>query len=481
MGAPPIDPPRVVVVADGGTGRPGPGSGPPDLSGSRRVHVIGAGGAGMSGLATVLAAMGHRVTGSDARPSDALDRLGSLGVVVAAGHHLELVADADFVTASPAVPPGDPELAEARRRGVPVRARAEVLAAVAAMRRCAAVAGTHGKTTTASMLASVLDDAGFRPSFLVGADVGDLGTNARWDTGEWLVVEADESYGTFVSLRPELGVLTNVEPDHLDHYGTVGALRAAFARYLEASTAALVGADDPVASALGREVGALTVGSRPGATYRITGVALDGAVGAFDLSGPEGPLGRLSVGMPGRHNVANAALAVAAALRIGVAFDDARAALARFRGVSRRMERRGEAGGVTFVDDYAHLPGEVRAALAAARTGGWDRVVAVFQPHRYTRTAASADELGRSFGDADVVVVTDVYGAGDPPVPGVTGQLVADAVTANDPGKSVVYAATRDELRAVLVARLRPGALCCTLGAGDLTTLPDELLAAPAW
>ena len=453
-----------------------------DLSTPRRVHVVGVGGAGMSAIASVLAAMGHRVTGSDLRASAVTERLAAQGIVVALGHRAENLGDADAVTFSPAVGPGNPELVEAARRGVPVVRRAETLAAIAATKRCIAVAGTHGKTTTSSMLSLVLVEAGRRPSFLIGADVNEIGTNAAWDNGEWLVVEADESYGTFQALRPEIAVLTNVEPDHLDHYGTFAALREAFGAYLAgAGGPGVVGADDPVAAELGRRHGALSVGLDPAATYPMSGLELARSAVRFDLAGPDGPLGRLELPMPGVYNARNAAVATVAALCAGAPFAAAASALARFAGVPRRFEFRGQAGGVTFVDDYAHLPGEVRSVLAAARAGGGGRVVAVFQPHRYSRTAALAADFGPAFADADVVVVTDVYAAGDRPVPGVSGRLVADAVAAADPATPVHYAASRAELRRVVAGLLTPGDLCCTLGAGDLTTLPDDLLAEPTW
>lgn len=442
----------------------------------RHVHVVGIGGAGMSAIATVLAGMGHRVTGSDLKGTTVTERLAAQGIPVAVGHRPEHVDDAELVTYSPAVPESNVELAEARRRGIQVARRAEILAAVAATRRCLAVAGTHGKTTTASMLSLVLVEAGRRPSFLIGADVNEIGTNAVWDEGEWLVLEADESYGTFAALRPDVALLTNVEPDHLDHYGSFDALRGAFDRYLAAAGGGrVVCADDPVARALGEAHGAATVGLEPGATYAMGALSATRSSVAFDLSGPEGPLGRVELPVPGVHNARNAALATVGALAAGVPFDAAVSALARFAGVPRRFEFRGEAGGVTVVDDYAHLPSEVRATLAAARAGAWRRVVAVFQPHRYTRTAALAPAFATAFDDADLVVVTDVYGAGEPPVPGVSGKLVADAVAQHREG--VRYVPSRDDLLAEVASELRPGDLCCTLGAGDLTTFPDELLA----
>ncbi len=453
-----------------------------DLVVPRRIHIVGIGGAGMSAIALVLLAMGHTVSGSDLKDSPVAERLRSHGITVAVGHRPENVAGADAVTYSPAVPPENPELVRAREGGIRVVPRSEMLAAICATRSCLAVAGTHGKTTTASMLSLVLVEAGLRPSFVIGADVNEIGTNAVWDSGEWLVVEADESYGTFQAIRPDLAVLTNVESDHLDYYGTFEVLRAAFSSFLaSASRGAVVSADDPEAAAIGREHGAITVGSDAGSTYTVDDIDLQRTSVSFRLRGPEGDLGTLRIGVPGLHNARNAALAAVAALQAGAPFEAAQAALARFAGVTRRFEFRGEANGVTFVDDYAHLPTEVSAALATARTGGWSRVVAVFQPHRFSRTAALAAQFGTAFADADVLVVTEVYSAGERPVPGVSGRLVADAVRAQDPRLPVTYAPAWEELRRAVGAALRPGDLCLTLGAGDLTTLPDDLLDAPQW
>jgi UDP-N-acetylmuramate--alanine ligase len=454
----------------------------PDLARRRRVHVIGVGGAGMSAIASVLAAMGHAVTGSDVKASPVLERLRAQGVEVSVGHRAEQVGAADLVTFSPAVTTDNPERMAAAERRVEVVWRGELLAAIAATRRCVAVAGTHGKTTTSTMLSLALVEAGMHPSFLIGADVNEIGTNAAWDDGEWVVIEADESYGTFEALSPDVAVLTNVEPDHLDHYGDLASLRRAFAGFLgRATDAAVVCADDPVAAELGRPAGAATVGTAAHATFRMSDLELARRSVGFELSGPDGPLGRLVLPVPGLHNARNAAVAAAASLQVGAPFDAVAAALARFAGVPRRFEFRGEAGGVSFVDDYAHLPSEVRAALTTAMGGGWNRVIAVFQPHRYTRTRALAGDFATAFDGADLVVITDVYGAGEPPMPGVSGRLVADAVAAAASAPKVVYAPTREELRQQVGAHLRPGDVCLTLGAGDLTTLADELMAVPTW
>lgn len=434
----------------------------------------------MSAIATVLAAMGHRVTGSDLKWSAGLDRLRASGVEVQVGHDAAHVGDAEIVTFSTAVPASNPELVEARRRGLSVPTRAETLAAVCACRRCVAVAGTHGKTTTTAMLSLILVEAGMRPSFLIGGDVNEIGTNAVWDTGDWLVVEADESDGTFLQLSPDLSVLTNVEADHLDHYGTMEALVDAFDRFCTGRELGVVtSADDAGAALIGRRHGAVLVGSSDTADFRIDDVRSGPDGVSFRLRGDGAGTATLVLPVAGAKTAQNAALATVAAAVLGAPFDAAERALARFGGVARRYQARGERDGVRFVDDYAHLPTEVAAVIDAARTEQ-RRLVVVFQPHRYTRVAALAEQFADSFVGADVVLVTDVFPAGEAPIPGVSGLLVADALHRAHPGADVRYVARRPELRQELESVLRPGDLCLTLGAGDLTSLPDEMLDAPS-
>jgi UDP-N-acetylmuramate--alanine ligase len=436
----------------------------------------------MSAIASVLAAMGHTVTGSDLKMSPTTQRLAAAGVAVTIGHDAARVGDAEMVTISTAIAATNPEVVEARRLGVPGLHRAEITAAVAACRRCVAVSGTHGKTTTTSMLALILVEAGLRPSFLIGGDVNEIGTNAVWDSGAWLVIEADESDGTFLALDPEIAVVTNVEPDHLDFYGGFEELVAAFDRFCTGRPGAVVvGADDPVAASLGRAHGADRVGTAADATFRIDALEAGRDGVSFQMSTGGRSLGTISLPVTGANIARNAAVATVAALHVGATFDDAARAFARFAGVARRFELRGEARGVRFVDDYAHLPSEVDAVLEAARQTGPDRVVVVFQPHRYSRIEALAEQFADAFSGADVVIVTDIFAAGEQPRPGVTGRLVADAVVAGHPDLDVTYVAGRAELRAHLGGVLRPGDLCLTLGAGDLTSLPDEMVGAPAW
>ncbi|MGI9023845.1 MAG: UDP-N-acetylmuramate--L-alanine ligase [Acidimicrobiales bacterium] len=456
---------------------------PVDLSRPRRIHLVGIGGSGMSAIAEVLIAQGHQVSGTDMAPSPVVDRLRSLGVDATVGHDAGAVGDAEIVTPSTAVPPANPELVAAAERGATVLRRGELLAGIAALCRTIAAAGTHGKTTTTAMLATTLAGAGLHPSFIVGGLIGGMATGARWDRGEWLVVEADESDGTFLDLPVEVAVVTSIAPDHLDHWGALDALEAAFARFLSGARRALVCADDEPAARVGRRVGAATYGTDEGADYRVTRLVLEAASSSFVLEHRGIALGEVRVPAPGRHNALNAAAALAAtiegeALDADVPFPAAAAAMAAYPGVDRRFQVRGEAGGITVVDDYAHLPAKVAAAVASARGGSWRKVTCVFQPHRYSRTEALWRDFATVFDGVDLLVVTDVYGAGEKPRPGVTGKLVVDAVCEARPGQAVAWLPERDDVVAFLRSRLRPGDLCLTVGAGDVTTLADDLLRA---
>jgi UDP-N-acetylmuramate--alanine ligase len=340
------------------------------------------------------------------------------------------------------------------------------------------VAGTHGKTTTSSMLALVLREAGLRPSFIIGGDVNEIGTGAAWDVGDLLVVEADESDGSFLELSTRFGLVTNLEPDHLEHHGGFDPLLDAFDRFVEAVDGpVVVGVDDAEGAALAARHGTATVGTSAGSDWRLSGVVESWEGVRFTLTGPVTGAFGLELPVPGLHNARNAASAAAVAVLAGATPEAVASALARFGGVARRFEHRGQAAGVVLVDDYAHLPTEVGAVLATARSGGFSRVVAVFQPHRFSRTEALWSSFGGAFDDADVLYVTDVYPSGEAPRPGVSGRLVADAVVRDRPGADVRYVARREDLLDALVGELREGDLCLTMGAGDLTAVPDQLRA----
>ncbi len=457
-----------------------PSATPPiDLSTPQAVHIVGVGGSGMSAIATVLAAMGHQVSGSDLKTSKAFERLRGLGIDVMVGHDAANVpAPASLVTRSTAIPDTNPEIVAARDRGIPVVSRATILAAIAATRAAVAVAGTHGKTTTSSMLAMILLHAGLEPSFIIGGDVTELSTGAAWGGGEWFVIEADESDGTFLTIPRRAAVVTNVEADHLEHWGGFDRLRAAFAQFLrETDGPRIVCADDELANELGRAAGCITYGTAEHAHYRMSDLQLDRHGSRFVLAKGDEPVGLVEVSMAGRHNALNAAGAAVAALEIGAPFDACVAALASFGGVARRFHNRGEANGIVFIDDYAHLPSEIEVAIDAAVEGDWHRVVAVFQPHRYSRTESLWRTFGDAFRKASVLVVTDIYSAGERPRPGISGSLIVNAVLDAHPWQRVVYLPHRADIVSFLVQELRPGDLCLTLGAGDLTTLPDEVLA----
>ena len=456
---------------------------PLDLSTPKRLHVVGVGGPGMSAIAIVLAQMGHDVSGSDLRERAVMPRLRAAGVTVHIGHHRGHVDGCDAVTSSTAIPATNNELDEARRRGIPTLRRAGMLASICDRAKALAVAGTHGKTTTTSMLMLILAEAGRRPSFVIGGDVNDMGTGAQWTGGEWLVVEADESDGTHLELPLHGTVLTNVEVDHLDHYGSFEAIVDGFDRYLAQVTGpAVVCADDAVAARLAARHGAVTYGRAEGARYQAVDVRAEHGASRFAVRRDGEHLVDVELPLRGVHNVVNATGALALAVEIGVDPTDAVRALARFGGVARRFDVRGVDAGATFVDDYAHLPSEIDAVLRAARDSGdgWRRIVAVFQPNRYHRIADMWRDYADAFTAADVVVLTDIYASGTTPIPGVTGKLVLNAVLDAHPETRAVWLPRRDDLVHWLAGNVREGDVCISMGCGDVSSLPDEVLAARA-
>lgn len=451
-----------------------------------RVHLVGVGGAGMSPLAHILLERGHPVSGSDLRAGRACTALAAMGATVSVGHAAANVEGADIVAVSTAVPPDNPEVRRARELGLPVLRRAELLDVLMTGHRRVLVAGTHGKTTTTSMTTVCLQAAGLDPSFAIGGTLSEAGTSAHHGTGQVFVAEADEAYGSFAWLTADAAVVTNVELDHHDHYADLAAVRQAFLHFLDRrpqepdgtrSGPALLCMDDPGARGLRDEVAppVSTYGEHADADLRVRDVVLAADESRFRLALGGDDLGAFRLRLPGRHNVANAAAAAAAALWAGAGPDAVRAALGAFAGAQRRFQRLGSAGGVTVIDDYGHHPTELAATLSAARQiapGG--RIVAIFQPHRYSRTAALGRELGAALAGADLAVVTDVYAAGEPPVPGVTGELVADAAAAA--GVAAEFVPAGSDLVTAVSARLAAGDVVVTLGAGDITELGPQLL-----
>jgi UDP-N-acetylmuramate--alanine ligase len=448
-----------------------------------RVHFVGIGGAGLSGIARIMLARGITVSGSDARESTALEALRALGAVVHVGHRAEQVVDADTVVVSTAVREDNPEVLEARRRGLRMLPRSAALEAVMRGRRVVAVAGTHGKTTTTSLLTVALQHCGADPSFAIGGELNESGSNAHDGSGDLFVAEADESDGAFLVYSPYGAVVTNVEADHLDNWGTEEAYREAFTRFLDRLDPAgflVAVVDDPGAADLAEQARArgldvVGVGESEQATVRAEGLTFVGGTSTFEVVGDGVRLGRVTLRIPGRHYVLDALAALAAAMRLGYSFDAVRRGLEAFTGTRRRMELKGEAAGVRVYDSYAHHPNEIAGDLQAARAvAGEGRLVVAFQPHLVSRTRIFGPAMGRALGAADEVVVMDVYVAREDPEPGVTGAMVASHVPL--PPERVHVEPSWSATPALLAGLARPGDLVLTLGAGDVTLVGPEVL-----
>ncbi|MFP5309313.1 MAG: UDP-N-acetylmuramate--L-alanine ligase [Actinomycetes bacterium] len=444
-----------------------------DLTTTRRVHLVGVGGAGMSGIARILLQRGHTVSGTDLHEGRALDELRAMGARVQVGHDAAALGDAEVVVTSTAVPATNPEVAAARERGLDVVRRAEMLASLMVGDRAVLVAGTHGKTTTTSMTVVALQAAGLDPSFAIGGQLNEAGTNAHAGADDVFVAEADESDRSFLAYVPDVAVVTNLELDHPDEFADLDDVTETFRAFLArraAGAPAVVCLDDEGAAALARDLDdVLTYGEDPRAdVHLVVAGPASGRVRAGDVTVP------LELAVPGQHNLRNATAALAVVAHLGRDVEAAAAGLRGFTGAQRRYQRLGTVAGVAVVDDYAHHPTELRATLAAARTEQPSRIVLVVQPHRYWRTESLGAELGRAAAAADQVVVTDVYGAGEPPKPGVTGRLVADAASAA--GASVHYEPHLGAVASHLADVVQPGDLVLVTGAGDVTQVGPALL-----
>ncbi len=451
------------------------------------VHFVGIGGAGMSGIALVLNERGCHVTGSDLKMSNYVRDLEDAGIQVRVGHAAETIdaASPDVVVISSAIPDTNPEVLRARELGIPVWPRAKMLSALSLDATTVAVAGTHGKTTTSSMVATMLDHLGWDPSFLIGGVVEEYGTNGRNGEGGYFVCEADESDGSFLFLRPSVVVVTNIEADHLDHYGTLENIERTFCQFMD-----LVGEDGTVviygdvphyvelARSTGRHV--VTYGFDEGNDFVCVPGAptgtLESTLTVHTHTGEEVPV--TIKANPGRHNMANACACIAVAATLGASLPEAAKALSAFQGVHRRFTHVGDVAGITVVDDYGHHPTEIEATLTAARSLSFKRIVVVFQPHRYSRTKDLADKFATAFDDADVLFVMDVFSAGETPIPGISGKTVAKGVAEHGATGSVEYVSNRRELIARLCEACRPGDLLITQGAGDVTAIGPAFIKA---
>jgi UDP-N-acetylmuramate--alanine ligase len=449
----------------------------------RQVHFIGIGGIGMSGIAEVLLNLGYHVSGSDLRASATVKRLVSLGATVAIGHRAENLGEADVVVRSTAVKEDNPEVQAALTRHIPVIPRAEMLAELMRMKQGLAVAGTHGKTNTTSMLAALLAGAGLDPTIVIGGRLDAIGSNARLGQGEFLVAEADESDGSFMLLAPTVAVITNIDPEHMEHYGSFNRLTDTFVDFANkvpfyGFTVACM--DHPVVQELlpRMKKRVVTYGFSRQAGVRAEGLVFHGDRTRFTVLRDDEDLGQIELHMPGRHNVQNALAAIACGLELEIPMDQIRAALNGFGGVQRRFTVRGEAGGVMVVDDYGHHPVEIRATLEGARAGfPGRRIVAVFQPHRYTRVEALLSDFCRAFNLADHVVVCPIYAAGEAPIEGVDQDAIVRGLRAHG-HRSVTEVADLARALAHLAGEVRDGDMVITLGAGNVNTVCDPLLKA---
>ncbi|MBI3628403.1 MAG: UDP-N-acetylmuramate--L-alanine ligase [Candidatus Rokubacteria bacterium] len=447
----------------------------------QHIHFVGIGGVGMSGIAEVLLNMGYRVTGSDVRRGDTVERLEQLGAKVFVGHDAGNIGDAHVVVYSSAVARDNVEVAAARARQVPAIPRAEMLAELMRLKYGIAVAGTHGKTTTTSMVAAVLAEGRLDPTVVVGGRVRSLGSNARLGQGEYLVAEADESDGSFLKLSPTIAVVTTIDAEHLDHYGSLEHLSEAFLAFVNKVPfygAAVLCLDQPNVQLLIPRVEKriVTYGLESAADLTAHRLHLAGLTARFDVQYRGQPLGECALRVPGRHNVLNALAAMAVGLDLEIPVVTIQKAMAEFSGVQRRFQVRGESRGVLVVDDYGHHPAEIRATLAAAKAGFDRRVVTVFQPHRYTRTLHLRQEFLTAFNQSDVLIVMDIYAAGEAPIEGVTGRDLADALRAHGHRDVAFLGSDRQRILDYLDGILRPGDLVVTLGAGDVGQLGQHLL-----
>lgn len=446
-----------------------------------RVHFVGIGGAGMSGLARILLELGHAVSGSDLVGSQVTGRLEQQGAVCHTGHLARNVGEAQLVVVSSAIKKDNPELVQAERTGIPVIHRGDMLALLMKRQLGIAVAGAHGKTTTTSMLALVLENNGLDPTIVVGGELNDIGGNAKLGRGKFLVAEADESDGSFLKLDPAAVIITNVEDDHLDYYGTVEKIQEAFRTFIgkvSPEGMAVLCLDDPGVKQIAADYSGPRVfyGIREqGADYTLRNLQLNGSVSRGEVYFQNERLGVLELKVPGVHNMSNALGVVAAARWAGLEFSAIARALKTFTGAGRRFQLMGEVRGIRVVDDYAHHPSEIKATLKAARQVVEGRVISVFQPHRYTRTSLLRERFGTAFSDADVIILCDIYSAGEQPIEGVSARLIAEAIENNE-NRQVTFLPTREEIVDHLVQFARPGDLILTMGAGNIWTAGVDLV-----
>ncbi len=447
----------------------------------KNIHFVGIGGIGMSGIAEVLLNLGYKISGSDLEHTDITSRLESLGARIFHGHRPSNLTDADVVVKSTAIGEDNPEVMEAHSRNIPVIPRAEMLAELLKMKYSIAVSGCHGKTTTTSIISTVLAHGDLDPTMVIGGRLDSIGSNARLGEGEFIVAEADESDGSFLHLNPYIAVITNIDREHLDYYPGIGEIKYAFLQFANSvpfyGSVILCGDCDNVRDILPRiKRKVVTYGVDNEADFRAIDISFSGLTSQFTLYHRETLLGKVEMQVPGLFNVYNSMAAVAVALELGMKFSTIQEGLSAYKGVHRRLETRGQTGGVTVVDDYGHHPTEIKAVLAAAKNA-WEgrRLVVVFQPHRYTRTKALFDEFLNSFDDAGVLILTDIYAASEKEIKGVHSMNLCKGIKDNGHG-NVTYLSGFKEIVDHLCAIVKPGDVVMTLGAGDVWKIGEELL-----
>lgn len=445
----------------------------------KNIHFVGIGGAGMSGLAEVLLNLGYHISGSDIKETEITRRLQSLGCEIFYGHRKENVKNADVVVVSSAIRKDNPEIEVAEQRLIPVIPRAEMLAELMRMKVGIAIAGTHGKTTTTSLIATVLANAGLDPTVVIGGRLNSIGSNARLGQGDLLVAEADESDGSFLRLMPTIAVVTNIDPEHLDYYSGIEEIKETFLNFINKIPffgLAVLCLDHPNIQSLIPRIKKrfTTYGLSTQADFQAKDIVFEGLWASFDVLYQHHEVGRLKIKMPGLHNVYNALATVATAFELDVPFSVIQDALSEFEGIQRRFQIKGEKKGILIVDDYGHHPVEIMATLRAARTGWGRRIVTVFQPHRFTRTKALNNDFLTSFYDADVLIITDIYPAGEDPIEGVHAKSLFEGIREYG-HKNVTYIGDKKEIVEYLLRIVQPGDIVITLGAGDIWQVSDEL------
>ena len=451
----------------------------------KSIHFVGIGGIGMSGIAEVLLNLGYRVTGSDISGTDITQRLRELGARIFSGHQAAHLREADVVVISTAVRADNPEVLEAHRRNIPVIPRAEMLAELLKMKLSVAVSGSHGKTTTTSMIATVLASGGLDPTMVIGGKLASIGSNAKIGDGEVIVAEADESDGSFLKLSPSLTVITNIDLEHLDYYSGIDEIREAFLKFANIVPfygATVICYDDKNVQAILPRIKRrlITYGLTDRADYRADEIMHSGRGSLFTVFYQDELLGQMSINVPGLFNIYNALATIAVARELDMSFPAIQEGMSQYMGVHRRLEVKGEIGGVTVLDDYGHHPTEIRATLAAVRQAWGGRKIVVFQPHRYTRTKALFEEFITAFSDADILILTDIYPASEEAIPGVSSPLLCEGIRGKGHG-SVIYLAGFEAIASYLVEIARPSDVIVTLGAGNVWKAGEDFLKKAGW